>query len=153
MDVVHDLNKYPYPFEDNQFERIILSHVAEHIEDLVSFMEEIYRIAKPDAILEIHSPHYSSCNAYIDPTHLHYFSLLTFDFFCGDTKHGYIVTSKFTIVKRDVEFWPLHDKLKWVPYNWLGPRWLARNHIVLYERFFAFIFPMKEFLVHLKVIK
>jgi predicted SAM-dependent methyltransferase len=42
-DVVHDLNSYPYPFEDNEFEKILCNHIIEHIDDVVSFVEKLYR--------------------------------------------------------------------------------------------------------------
>ena len=29
--IVHDLEKFPYPFDENSVEEIILSHVLEHI--------------------------------------------------------------------------------------------------------------------------
>jgi SAM-dependent methyltransferase len=153
VDVVHDLDVYPYPVETSSFDHIILRHVAEHVEDVVALMDEIHRIGRPGATIEIHVPHFTSCNAYTDPTHKHHFSLLTFDFFCGGTVHGYILKSRFKRVKRQLFFWELHDKFSFVPYHWLPVRWFANHHPILYERFFAFWFPLKEFRVFLEVEK
>ncbi len=33
-DVIHDLNKFPYLFEDNTFSRIVCNNVLEHVDDL-----------------------------------------------------------------------------------------------------------------------
>ena len=33
-DVVYDLEKHPYPWEDESFDKIIMSHVLEHLEDV-----------------------------------------------------------------------------------------------------------------------
>ena len=30
-DIIHDLEKFPYPFEDNSINEILLSHVLEHV--------------------------------------------------------------------------------------------------------------------------
>lgn len=40
-DVVHDLNIFPYPFPDNDFDKVVCSHVMEHIDDVVKVMEEV----------------------------------------------------------------------------------------------------------------
>ena len=49
-DIVHDLEKFPYPFKDNSVKNIILSHVLEHIGQdpnvFNSIIKEIYRICK-----------------------------------------------------------------------------------------------------------
>ncbi len=45
VDIQHDLEKFPYPFDDNSVEEIILSHVPEHIgQDPNIFIKNIKRI-------------------------------------------------------------------------------------------------------------
>jgi len=58
-DVVHDLNTYPYPFEDNSADEIIGYHVLEHLDRPFSVMKEIHRILKPGGKLHIKVPHFS----------------------------------------------------------------------------------------------
>ena len=43
-DVHHDLNEYPWPFKDNRFERVLLSHVLEHLEDPDLAVREVHRL-------------------------------------------------------------------------------------------------------------
>ena len=69
VDVVHDLNVFPWPFGDNYFDHIVCKHSLSHLNDLVGTIEEIFRISKPDSILEILAPHYASDNFNTDPTH------------------------------------------------------------------------------------
>lgn len=70
VDVVTDLNSIPWPLEDNRFDTINASHIIEHVEDVVSFLSEIHRIAKPGARVKIITPHFSSLNSWGDPTHV-----------------------------------------------------------------------------------
>jgi SAM-dependent methyltransferase len=58
-DVRHDLNQFPYPFEDESFSRIEAAHVLEHLPDPFVVMKEIHRIAEPGAIVDIRVPHFS----------------------------------------------------------------------------------------------
>jgi len=44
--VLWDLNKYPYPFKDSEFDFVIASHIAEHLDNPMSFCQEIQRIGK-----------------------------------------------------------------------------------------------------------
>ena len=48
IDIKHDLEKFPYPFEDDTVEEIILSHVLEHIgqspDIFIKILKELYRI-------------------------------------------------------------------------------------------------------------
>ncbi len=72
--IVHDLEKFPYPFDENSVEEIILSHVLEHIgQDPDIFNEiikEFYRICKNDAIINIAVPHPRHDAFISDPTHV-----------------------------------------------------------------------------------
>jgi SAM-dependent methyltransferase len=57
--VIHDMNKYPYPFQDNEFDEIYLNHSDYYVEDKNKLMSEIRRIAKPNAKIVIRSIHFS----------------------------------------------------------------------------------------------
>ncbi len=46
-DILWDLNKFPYPFSDNEFDLIYASHILEHLNELIKVLEEIWRILKP----------------------------------------------------------------------------------------------------------
>lgn len=70
VDVVHDVNETPWPFDDDRFERVLAYSVLEHVPDLPAVLGEIHRISKPGALLEGKVPHWKDRNAYIDPTHV-----------------------------------------------------------------------------------
>ena len=38
VDVVHDLNKFPYPFKNGEFDEIYARFILEHLGDLVKVM-------------------------------------------------------------------------------------------------------------------
>ena len=52
IDVVHDLNNYPWPFENNSFNEIIAYNVIEHLDNFILAMEEIHRISKDNALIK-----------------------------------------------------------------------------------------------------
>jgi predicted SAM-dependent methyltransferase len=80
-DIVVDLEKFPWPFEDNSVDEIFCSHYIEHTPDLISFANELFRILKVGAKAEIIAPYYSSIRAWQDPTHLRAISENTFLYF------------------------------------------------------------------------
>ena len=81
VDIVHDLNKHPWPFENNSFKEVVAENVIEHLDNFIQAMEEIYRVTKPNASIKMSVPYWNSSFAYIDPTHKRGFHEHTFSFF------------------------------------------------------------------------
>lgn len=81
-DIMCDLEAFPWPFEDNDFDYILMKHVLEHVGSQFSvfkkIMQELYRISSPDGIIEIQVPHFSHNTFWSDPTHVRGFTDLTF---------------------------------------------------------------------------
>jgi ADP-heptose:LPS heptosyltransferase len=71
-DVLFDLDNPVWPFDDNSADFILLKFVLEHVgqstEVFNGIMRELYRVAKPDAVLEIHSRHPQHSEFFDDPT-------------------------------------------------------------------------------------
>src|SRR4030043_530344 len=76
---IHDLNKFPYPFDDNTFGEIIASHILEHLENFHNTITELYRISKQDAIIRVTAPFFLNTKYFGDPDHRIPFSIRTFD--------------------------------------------------------------------------
>jgi len=80
-DVIHDLGIIPYPFADSEFDEIICRHVIEHVPDVMAFVTELYRIAKPGGRITIVTPHYSNPDWPTDPTHRNHLNSYSFNWF------------------------------------------------------------------------
>ncbi len=87
VDVVHDIEKLPLPFHDEEFNEILAQDILEHVE-YIPVLKDIHRILKNGGLLTIRVPHFTSKNNFIDPTHKKRFSINTFDFFVRTTKLG-----------------------------------------------------------------
>jgi hypothetical protein len=77
-DIVHDLNIYPWPIEDESVDEIVCNNYVEHVKDFISFMDEIHRIMKVGTKCTIVAPYYSSIRAWQDPTHVRAISEASF---------------------------------------------------------------------------
>lgn len=83
IDVVHDLEVFPYPIPDNACFRILLSHVFEHIEPKyrIQMMDELWRIMRHGGQLLVSAPYWQSIGAHQDPTHYPCPNEATFTYF------------------------------------------------------------------------
>ena len=73
-DVVHDLESFPWPFDDNAAEEVVFNHVLEHLGEtskvFLGIMSELYRICAPSAQVVIKVPHPRHDDFINDPTHV-----------------------------------------------------------------------------------
>ncbi len=149
-DVIHDLNIMPYPFPENHFDEIVCDNVLEHLDDVVKVMEELHRIAKPQARMTIIVPFYSHRNANTDPTHKHFFGVHSFDYFIeGTANSGFRYSvSRYELLSVEFEHglpaghW--FDKVL---------RSFANRKKDFYENRLANIFPLRNLTFELKVVK
>ena len=86
IDIVHDLEKFPYPLKDNSCLVIVGSHIIEHIKPwlTIDFFNELWRIMKPGGQLALSTPYAGSPGFWQDPTHCNGFNEATFQYFDPD---------------------------------------------------------------------
>ncbi len=144
-DLVHDLNRFPYPLDSDSFDLILMQDILEHLEDIPGVLREVHRVARDGATVRIRTPHYSSYYAYNDPTHrriLGVFALDGFDVAKGPSTYG---EPLFRIVKREILF----------PRVWrmTGVAALANRFPGRWEQLFAFVFRAENLYFELQVAK
>jgi len=82
VDVVHDLNELPWPWEAESCEEILALDVFEHLHLMPEqWLRECYRILAVGGILRLRVPVFGSPWHVIDPTHVRGFHPLNFDYF------------------------------------------------------------------------
>lgn len=84
VDIVHDLNDYPWPFETDSVDEIVMDHVLEHLVDRNRAIKESHRILKLGGVAKITVPHFTWQYAFMDPTHRHFFAYGTFFYYARD---------------------------------------------------------------------
>jgi len=143
VDVVHDLDVLPLPFESETFEQIVCQDVLEHV-DLVGVLRECHRILAPGGTVAIRSPHFTSAAVHIDPTHRRSFSVETLQFFATTGRfggRGYYFDFHFSHMRSArITF----HRYRWQPWNYLvEPLVNASPATQRYyeETFLARIFP------------
>ena len=136
VDIVCDLNKFPWPFDDDSVDTILMDNILEHLDDVVKVMEEVYRILKVNGNAEIIVPYYKSKNAYKDPTHKHFFTEETMNYFTCWHPCSFYSTARFRIItceKYHVGGFPLWHLKKYlgislkVPFLATSLRWVLEK--------------------------
>jgi SAM-dependent methyltransferase len=143
-DIVHDLDAFPYPIASDRFDQILLQDVIEHVAEPIRVFEELHRVARPGARIQLRTPHFSSVLAYGDPTHRHYFSTLAIRSLAEPRFEHYT----------DIRFRIIHVRLDmWLPFRMLGLGVLANRFSETYEKYFAFRFPSMNIRAAFEVLK
>jgi SAM-dependent methyltransferase len=86
-DILHDLNAFPYPIKDDEFELIEADHVLEHLDDPFQVVRELHRISVNGGKITVRTPHFSRGNTH--PEHKRGFDV-SFPYYFNPTfKGGY----------------------------------------------------------------
>ena len=83
VDIVHDLEVFPWPIPLNSCSIAIASHVVEHIKPwlMLDFMNEVWRILEPGGQFCISVPYAGSHGFWQDPTHCNGCNEATWQYF------------------------------------------------------------------------
>lgn len=84
VDIVHNLEKFPWPLKDESVLIATASHVIEHINPaggtFLKFMDECWRVLKPGGEFLISCPYATSPGMFRDPTHCNFVNEETFSY-------------------------------------------------------------------------
>lgn len=154
VQVVHDLNIFPYPFRDSEIDEIWMDNVLEHVKDPVRAMEEVFRISRNRAEVTVSVPFFRSAYAFIDPTHKNFFSAHWFAYF--DPRHvfceRYAYSSARFLVRR-IQFDRERQEtgclglLRRVVVRW------AEKDPWFYEQRVSHVYPLDSLTFYLTVMK
>ena len=126
-DVICDLDRFPYPFQDCSFDKLQAIHVIEHVSDVIQTMEEFHRLVRDGGEAVIVTPHYTDFSSFCDPTHRWHLNSFSLRYFGEDHGgFGYYSKSRFREISvrvRLLAFW-----------RWLGFEFLV-NRFPRYRRF------------------
>ena len=144
-DVVHDLNKIPWPFKDSQFKQIICHHVLEHLEDLQGPMAELHRICSREGEIYIEVPYRTSWCADA-PYHKLRFGWFALDPYLEGRGDRWLTnTKRFMVLEQKITFhkhfrrYLLHKLFNRFPFY--------------YERFWSYIIPAEHLVFRLRPLK
>ena len=157
--MIHDINSFPYPFEENYFDEIYASHILEHLDNFHNSITELYRILKPNGMLIVYAPFFLNTKYFGEPDHKIPFSIRTFD------NYEYIGNRKLKFYEK----WKLNHRTNYegkAQFEVLEKRFITSHFAllkwmdffvnlepVIYERFFAGIFSPEEVYFKLRAIK
>jgi len=145
VDVVHDLDTFPYPFEEDEFSKVRCNHVIEHLRNPVQVRAELHRITRPDGWVWIDVPYFASSYSFCDPTHVARHTFYSFHYFAEGSRyaeHNYTPV-RFRVRKHELVF----------TRSWGLGMLLARISIHRYEKYYSHLFPANGIHIELQPAK
>lgn len=155
VDVVHNLTVYPYPFEDNSVDEIWMDNVLEHLPNPLRVVEELHRICKNGAKVNIGVPYFRSFYSAIDPTHVNFFGVWWFKYF--DPSHPFHHKYRYSPAQFRIERMEFDREYKQAKTRMgIFHKWLvnyAEKHPERYEAKLSHLMPLNSLTYYLSVIK
>ncbi|WP_322795455.1 class I SAM-dependent methyltransferase [Tepidiforma sp.] len=163
VDILADVTR-PLPLRDNSVDEVYASHLVEHVDDLLAFMGEVWRVCRPGALVYFRFPHGSTpFLTWKDPTHRRGVYLATFEYFDPTTLDGqiwgYYHPAKFKIERRRLHFNLNFDTVRpgrtrallGFVFDWLANRNERWQYVC--ERFWGHFVGMEEAEIWLRALK
>jgi len=152
-DVVHNLEDFPYPFEENTFEEVYAHQTLEHLSDKIKVMNEIWRICKNGAEVHINVPYFAFAGAFCHAEHKSFFGYNTFEYWTNSSRE-IRPTSNFELISRELQFSNSNNPFMKFLDKIISPIInINRITAITYQRFFCWILPCENLIVKLRVIK
>jgi len=151
VDIVHNLEEFPYPIESDSVDEIWMDQVLEHLNNPMKVVEELYRISKNGAKITIGVPYYRSFYAAIDPTHVNFFSTHWFNYF--DPSNELCKRYRYSNARFKVE--SIEFDREWNKKSLLQKAVIAiaNKKILLYESKLSSLYPLNSLTFYLTVLK
>lgn len=105
-DKYFNLEEFPYPFKENSVKEVLMDNVLEHMDDVVGVVDEVYRILRPGGVLKVYVPYGKTDWAFQDPTHKHYFTEKSVNYFLTGSDYHFYTKSDFVLVKCELSLNP-----------------------------------------------
>lgn len=148
VDLVCDLNQ-TWPLEDGRFDHAVFRHSIVHLASLEHALREARRVVRKGGMIEVISPHFSSDNAFTDPTMNFSTGWRTMDYYCanGSMIYGYYGQLGLRIRYRRIYLY--RAELKTPKHRLLSALIWPLEALVnaaprIYEKFFCFVLRGNE---------
>ncbi|KND48429.1 MAG: Alternative oxidase/tellurite resistance protein TehB [Parcubacteria bacterium C7867-005] len=151
VDLVHNLDETPWPVEDSSVDLVFAHSVVEHLSDIVSFTDEVWRVLKPGGRVIITVPYFRSVDSFTDITHKHFFTSKSFDYFIKNSGQ----LSEYTYTEktfRKIGFWYGWPHESKNPLVFMFKKFI-QNHRRFYDQYLSLLFPMRILIWELEVDK
>lgn len=117
-DILHDMEKTPWPLPSESVDAIFAFSVLEHVHAPLDMLAECHRVLAGSGRLFILVPHFSSAASFIDPTHKRHLSFRSFDYVIKGTdlerNYGFYRNERFEIKRRLISLGGIWGKLPFV---------------------------------------
>jgi SAM-dependent methyltransferase len=140
VDVVHNLDTFPWPVGDASFDLVFANHYLEHSEDLLATLSEIYRILKPGGRLVFQVPYFRALDAVTDPTHKRFFTSYSLDYVIAGTKLAEYRYTPFTFTK--IGFWYGWPQRSGNPFAQAFKNFI-HAHRYFYDQYLSLLLPVE----------
>jgi ubiquinone/menaquinone biosynthesis C-methylase UbiE len=146
-DVVHDLNCFPYPFDDSEFDEVNIISTLFLLNDPVKTMEEVYRLCKTGGSVVVLQPYFRSPWNYVDPWVKNFGTVHSFAFY--DPDDPICTRYKYSHARFKLERLIFNEKLEKSYYKRLLCQ-LAERYPRHYELYISHLFPLDTITYHLR---